>query len=70
MHALPTWVDSPRKPTQVLQPFIDMQYALLRERAEHGQWVSPQARQTRLDQIEHDYRRDTLALGPPRKPQP
>lgn len=55
---------------QVLQPFIDMQYALLRERAEHGQWVSPQARQTRLDQIEHDYRRDTLALGPPRKPQP
>lgn len=55
---------------QVLQPFVDMQYALLRERAQHGQWVSPQARQARLDQIEHDYRRDTLALSPSRQPQP
>lgn len=47
---------------QVLQPFIDMQYALLRQEAEHGQWVSPQAQQARLAQIEHNYRRDTRAL--------
>jgi phosphonate transport system substrate-binding protein len=46
----------------VLKPFVEMQYTLLRERAEHGQWVSPQARQVRLDQIEQDYRRDLAAL--------
>ncbi|OOG56957.1 phosphonate ABC transporter substrate-binding protein [Rhodanobacter sp. C03] len=47
---------------QVLQPFVDMQYALLRQRAEHGQWVSPQAQQAQLVQIEQDYQRDTRAL--------
>lgn len=46
----------------VLQPFVDMQYALLRQEAEHGQWVSPQARQARLVQIEQRYQRDTQAL--------
>ncbi|WP_449428189.1 phosphate/phosphite/phosphonate ABC transporter substrate-binding protein [Rhodanobacter umsongensis] len=46
----------------VLQPFVDMQYALLRQEAEHGQWVSPQALQARLAQIESDHRRDTRAL--------
>ncbi|MGH8159041.1 MAG: phosphate/phosphite/phosphonate ABC transporter substrate-binding protein [Rhodanobacter sp.] len=47
---------------RVLQPFVDMQYALLRQEAEHGQWVSPQALQARLAQIESDYRRDSRGL--------
>lgn len=46
----------------VLQPFLDMQYALLRQEAEHGQWVSLQALQARLTHIESDYRRDSLGL--------
>ncbi|OOG46086.1 phosphonate ABC transporter substrate-binding protein [Rhodanobacter sp. C01] len=46
----------------VLQPFVDMQYALLRQEAEHGQWVSPQALQARLVQIESDYKQDSRAL--------
>ncbi len=50
---------------QVLQPFVDMQHALLRAQAENGQWVSSQARQSRLDQIERDYRRDTRLLAEP-----
>jgi len=49
----------------VLQPFVDMQHALLRAQAEHSQWVSPQARQARLDQIERDYQRDTRMLVQP-----
>jgi phosphonate transport system substrate-binding protein len=48
----------------VLQPFVDMQYALLRQQAEHGQWVSPQSKQARLAQIEADYRRDSQLLQP------
>ncbi|WP_254063418.1 phosphate/phosphite/phosphonate ABC transporter substrate-binding protein [Rhodanobacter sp. L36] len=48
----------------VLQPFVDMQYVLLRQQAEHGQWVSPQAREARLAQIESDYRRDSRAFSP------
>lgn len=47
---------------QVLQPFVDMQHVLLRAQAEHSQWISLQARQARLDQIERDYRRDTRIL--------
>ncbi|GGY22582.1 phosphonates-binding periplasmic protein [Rhodanobacter panaciterrae] len=46
----------------VLQPFVDMQYTLLRQQAEHGQWVSPQARQARLAQIEKDYRHASQPL--------
>jgi phosphonate transport system substrate-binding protein len=46
----------------VLQPFVDMQYTLLRQQAEHGQWVSPQARQAKLAQIEKDYRRASQPL--------
>ena len=42
---------------RVLEPFVDMQYTLLRQQAEHGQWVTPQARQARLAQIEADHRR-------------
>ncbi|MEO6925582.1 MAG: phosphate/phosphite/phosphonate ABC transporter substrate-binding protein [Rhodanobacter sp.] len=48
--------------SQVLQPFVDMQHVLLRAQAEHGKWVSPQARQARLDQIDRDYSRDTELL--------
>ena len=48
----------------VLQPFVDMQYALLRQQAEHSQWVSLQAQQARLAQIERDYQRDTRELLP------
>jgi phosphonate transport system substrate-binding protein len=48
----------------VLQPFVDMQYALLRQQAQHGQWVSQQAMQARLAQIEQDYQRDSQALLP------
>ncbi|GAB2544547.1 phosphate/phosphite/phosphonate ABC transporter substrate-binding protein [Rhodanobacter koreensis] len=47
---------------RVLQPFVDMQYALLRQEAEHGQWVNPQALQARLAQIESAYRRDSRGL--------
>jgi phosphonate transport system substrate-binding protein len=47
---------------RVLQPFVDMQYVLLRQQAEHSQWVSQQARDTRLAQIESDYRRDSREL--------
>jgi phosphonate transport system substrate-binding protein len=54
-----------RETNQVLQPFVDMQHALRRARALHSQWVSPQARQMRLDQIERDYQRDTRMLVQP-----
>jgi phosphonate transport system substrate-binding protein len=42
----------------VLLPFVDMQYVLLRQQAEHSQWVSEQDKQARLAQIEQDYQRD------------
>jgi phosphonate transport system substrate-binding protein len=48
----------------VLQPFVDMEYALLRQQAQHAQWVSQQARQARLVQIDQDYQRDSQALLP------
>lgn len=50
---------------RVLQPFVDMQYALLRGQAEHGQWVTPKAQQARLEQVERDYQRDTRMLTQP-----
>lgn len=49
----------------VLQPFVDMQYTLLRQQAEHGQWISQQARQAKLAQIENDYRRNSKELLKP-----
>jgi phosphonate transport system substrate-binding protein len=49
---------------RVLEPFVDMQYTLLRQQAEHGQWVTPQARQARLAQIEADHRRAVRQLQP------
>lgn len=44
----------------VLRPFVDMEYALLRQQAQHGRWVSDAARDARLRQIEADHRQ---ALG-------
>ena len=49
---------------RVLEPFVDMQYTLLRQQAEHGQWVTPQARQARLAQIEQDRRHALQLLSP------
>jgi phosphonate transport system substrate-binding protein len=46
----------------VLQPFVDMQYTLLQQQAEHSQWVSLQARQARLSQIQKDYQRASQPL--------
>jgi phosphonate transport system substrate-binding protein len=40
----------------VLHPFIEMEYTLLRQQAQHGRWVSEQARQARLQQVEQGYR--------------
>ena len=33
---------------RVLQPFVDMEFLLIREQAQHGQWVNEQAREARL----------------------
>ncbi len=48
----------------VLQPFIDMQYTLLRQQVQHGKWISPQARQARLTQIEQDHQHASTLLLP------
>jgi phosphonate transport system substrate-binding protein len=39
----------------VLRPFIDMEYRLMREQAQHGRWVNEQARSARLRQVDVDY---------------
>ncbi|MHB1056447.1 MAG: phosphate/phosphite/phosphonate ABC transporter substrate-binding protein [Rhodanobacter sp.] len=49
---------------RVLQPFVDMQYTLLRQQAEQGQWVSQQARLARLAQIEQDHLQALKLLEP------
>jgi phosphonate transport system substrate-binding protein len=49
---------------RVLQPCVDMQYTLLRQQAEQGQWVSQEARQARLTQIEQDHRHALKLLEP------
>ena len=48
----------------VLQPFVDMQYTLLRQQAEQGNWVNQQARQARLAQIEQDHQHALERLEP------
>lgn len=40
----------------LLQPFVNLDFKLLREQARHGQWVSEQARQARLTKVEHEHR--------------
>lgn len=47
--------------SRVLQPFVDMEYSLVRQQVQHGRWVSEPARDARLQQIESD-RKKTLAL--------
>jgi phosphonate transport system substrate-binding protein len=42
---------------RVLQPFVDMEFLLIREQAQHGQWVDEHAREARLTQIDADYQR-------------
>jgi len=49
---------------RVLEPFVDMQHTLLQQQAEHGQWVTPRARQARLTQIEQDRRHALRLLSP------
>ncbi len=39
----------------VLKPFVDMEFQLVREQAEHGHWVNESARHARLKQIDMDY---------------
>jgi phosphonate transport system substrate-binding protein len=41
----------------VLRPFLDMEYQLIREQARNGRWVSEQARDARLKQIDADYQK-------------
>lgn len=42
---------------RVLQPFVDMEFLLIREQAQHGQWVNEHAREARLTQIDADYQK-------------
>ncbi|WP_114238373.1 phosphate/phosphite/phosphonate ABC transporter substrate-binding protein [Dyella sp. C9] len=48
---------------RVLQPILDLQFQLVREQAEHGRWVNDQAKATRLQQIDADYRRAMAQLS-------
>ena len=46
----------------VLQPFVDLEFQLLREQAQYGRWVNEQARDRRLKQIDVDYRKAVAQL--------
>jgi phosphonate transport system substrate-binding protein len=39
----------------VLKPFVDLEFLLIREQAEHGRWVNESARSARLKQVDLDY---------------
>lgn len=41
----------------VLKPFIELEFLLIREQAEHGRWVNESAREARLKQIDVDYQK-------------
>lgn len=45
---------------EVLKPFVDMNFALLRQQAEHGMWIDEASRAARLQAIDAQYK-DTLA---------
>ncbi|RDI98168.1 phosphate/phosphite/phosphonate ABC transporter substrate-binding protein [Dyella solisilvae] len=47
---------------RVLQPFIELEFQLIREQAAHARWVNEQARDARLQQIDVDYRKATALL--------
>jgi phosphonate transport system substrate-binding protein len=53
---------------RALRPFVDMDYTLARQQAEHGRWVNDAARQARLKQVEGDYRKALQALDPAKPP--
>jgi phosphonate transport system substrate-binding protein len=42
---------------RVLKPFVDLEFQLIREQAQHGRWVNGQARDARLKQIDADYQK-------------
>lgn len=48
---------------RVLQPFIDLEFQLIREQALHGRWVNDEARDARLKQIDLDYRKALAQLA-------
>lgn len=53
---------------RALKPFVDMDYTLAYQQAEHGRWVNDAARLARLKQVEGDYRKALKALEPPVQP--
>jgi len=50
---------------RALKPFVDMDYTLAYQQAEHGRWVNDAARQARLKQVDDDYRKALQALNAP-----
>lgn len=42
---------------QVLKPFVDLEFLLIREQAQHGRWITDSARDARLKQIDADYQK-------------
>jgi phosphonate transport system substrate-binding protein len=41
----------------VLKPFVDLEFLLIREQADHGRWVNESARNARLKQVDADYQK-------------
>ncbi len=48
--------------SRVLQPFVDLEFTLIRQQAQHARWVNDQARDARLRQIDVDYRKALAQL--------
>ncbi|WP_233171696.1 phosphate/phosphite/phosphonate ABC transporter substrate-binding protein [Dyella sp. ASV21] len=47
---------------RVLQPFLELEFTLMREQAQHGRWVNEESRGARLKQIDADYRKALAQL--------
>lgn len=47
---------------RVLQPFVELEFLLIREQVAHGQWISEKARAARLAQVDADYQKTMHAL--------
>jgi phosphonate transport system substrate-binding protein len=47
----------------VLQPFVDMEFTLRRQQAEHGSWVSESARTARLKQVDTEHQQALQELA-------
>ncbi|WP_267220568.1 phosphate/phosphite/phosphonate ABC transporter substrate-binding protein [Dyella silvae] len=54
--------------SRVLQPFVDLEFKLIREQAEHGRWINEQAKDARLKQIDADYQKALHQLMRNRSP--